>query len=119
MFAQGKEVDAGGKKTAGNVQSICCWQEGLAEVGNNLNGRWQFLPGKKSVKKKSVCVPQISSHFSLRRVRRHFPEEEKSAAISLIPPRGPAPQTAAMGIADQSNRRGRRWGRGQFFWTMP
>ena len=38
-------------------------------------------------------------------MRRHFPEEEKSAAISLIPPRGPAPQTAAMGIADQSNRR--------------
>ena len=64
---------------------------------------------------KSVCVPQISSHFSLRRVRRHFPEEEKSAAISLIPPRGPAPQTAAMGIADQSNRRGRRWGEEAIF----
>ena len=117
MFAQGKEVDASGKKTAGNVQSICCWEVGLAEVGNNLNRRWQSLPGKKSVQK-SVCVPQISSHFSLRRVRRHFPEEEKSAAISLIPPRGPAPQTAAMGIADQSNRRRRRR-RGQFFWTMP
>ena len=117
MFAQGKEVDASGKKTAGNAQSICCWEVGLAEVGDNLNGRWQSLPGKKSVQK-SVCVPQISSHFSLRRVRRHFPEEEKSAAISLIPPRGPAPQTAAMGIADQSNRR-RRGRRGQFFWTMP
>ena len=40
-----------------------CWQRsidrllasGLAEVGNNLNGRWQLLPGKKSVQKVSVC----------------------------------------------------------------
>ena len=61
MFAQGKEVDASGKKTAGNVQSICCWEVGLAEVGNNLNGRWQFLPGKKSVKKKCVCAPNFFS----------------------------------------------------------
>ena len=61
MFAQGKEVDASGKKTAGNVQSICCWQVGLAEVGNNLNGRWQSLPGKKSVPKKCVCAPNFFS----------------------------------------------------------
>ena len=68
----------------------------------------------RNLLKKSVCVPQISSHFSLR-VRRHFPEEEKSAAISLIPPRGPAPQTAAMGIADQSNREGEEVGEGAIF----
>ena len=71
---------------------------------------------RQEICSKKVCVcPKFLLTSLYDECGAIFLREEKSAAISLIPPRGPAPQTTAMGIADQSNRRVEEEGEGAIF----
>ena len=92
MFVQAKEVRPAKKQ---HIDLAVGWFRG----NRNCRGRWQEI--------------QISSLTSLYECGSRFRAEEKSAAISLIPPRGPRPQTL------DGNVRSIRPGRGEpFFLAM-
>ena len=77
MFAQGKEV-----QRQKSVVNVSIWQEWVLLKWGNLNCRWREIR----------CCPKFLL-TSLYECGSRFRGEEKSAAISLIPPRGPRPQT--------------------------
>ena len=68
---------------------------GLAEVGQSELPLWQEIR----------CCPKFLL-TSLYECGSHFRGEEKSAAISLIPPRGPRPQTVDGNVRSIPPRRG-------------
>ena len=79
---------------------------GLAEVGQRSEWSVAIMAAWQEIRCcPNTRLPQISSLTSLYECGSHFRAEEKSAAISLIPPRGPD-RRPSMGTSDQSNQEG-------------
>ena len=109
MFVQGKEV----QRAKNRRQCIDLARVGLAEVGQSELPPMARNPLLRFGKKSSfqfwqeiLCCPKFLL-TSLYECGSHFREEEKSAAISLIPPRGPRPQTVDGNVRSIQPREGR------------